>query len=321
MRRSRQDHHPASMFHGAELRRLVIGVLMLIVLGMLIVQSGRPSNWQWLSNATAPPPSKPAAPPPPLPEASGPTDEDPDQAGMAREEFQVFNDGTENLNRAEMSPYDRVVFWVNNQSFERLYRRAKKGLRYTHLYDDAEKRRGELVALDLLVCRAEDIGKNRDSMPLHEVWATTNESYGRMYSLIVVGYPKGMPLGTFTPPEKAKFAGYFLKLQGYSPADAKPGARPEKAPLLIGRLEWEPSAAPERNSAQEWFWGLTILAVIGVAWATGWIYLKMRGKEEKIRPGMTYAPTGEVIPIDDWLEQSDFSSPKNDTRPEEQDER
>ena len=71
-----------------------------------------------------------------------------------------------------------------------------------------------------------------------------------MYDLIVLDYPKGMPLG-YDIRENARFAGYFLKLQGYEPANARPGQRPEKAPLLIGRLEWTPPATPPAEQSQQ----------------------------------------------------------------------
>ena len=132
MRRLRREQQPASMFHGAELRRLIVGVMMLFLLGMLIVQAGKPSNWHWLASASAQPPKEPTGPPPPLPKATGLTDEDPEEAEAAwKNDFLTLTDGTTNLSKAEMAPYDRLVRWVNNQSFERLNRRAKKDLWYT----------------------------------------------------------------------------------------------------------------------------------------------------------------------------------------------
>ncbi len=48
-------------------------------------------------------------PAPSLPAATGPTDEDPDQAETAREEFQAVTDGSLTLGPEEMEPYDRLV--------------------------------------------------------------------------------------------------------------------------------------------------------------------------------------------------------------------
>ncbi len=224
---------------------------MLALLYALINWAGNADNWRWLVQkppAVSPgPPS--TAPERPLPKATGPTEEDPDQTEMAREEFQAVTDGTTKLGPEEMVPYNRLVFWVRNQSFARLDRRAQHGLWYTDLYDQPDKHRGELVALSLDIRRAKDVGENEYGMKLYEVWGATEESRGRLYDLIVLDYPKGMPLG-YDIRENARFAGYFLKLQGYEPANARPGQRPEKAPLLIGRLDWAaPPAAPTRAVA------------------------------------------------------------------------
>ena len=316
MRRYWREQRPPSMFRGAELMRLMAGIFMLVLICMLMVRFRDPGTWRWLvrneeqpaESAQTPTPKTPP-PTPPLPAATGPTDEDPDQAEEAREEFQVVTDGTLQIQREEMEPYDRLVEWVKNQSFARLYRRANKGLRYTNLYDDAEKHRGELVALDLEVRAAEDAGKNRYGVPLCDAWAVTDESRGRLYSLIVVDYPKGMPVG-FGIQAKAKFAGYFLKLQGYEPGSAKPGQAPEKAPLLIGRLEWEPAAvaAPPIDSRQEWTWGLGLLAAIGLVLGLHLVYRKWIRRKPPARSAMPTVASGEVIPIEAWLERSSFNA-------------
>ena len=173
--------------------------------------------------------------------AAGPTDENPDQAGTAAEEFHAVTDGTNALGPEEIDPYNRLISWVKNQSFVRLDHRAEHGLQYTDLYEQPAKHRGKLVALDLDVRRTRSVGKNQYGVQLYEVWATTQESGGRVYDLIVLDYPKGMSRRDDIR-HSARFAGYFLKLKGYEPGDAGPGQRPEKAPLLIGRLEWMLSA-------------------------------------------------------------------------------
>jgi hypothetical protein len=320
MRRRWQDRPPTSMFQVAELRRLIVSMMMLLIIGMLIFQSGQSDHWRWLTNAIGQPPKESKSPPPPLPKATGPTDEDPDEAAAAQEEYQVLDDGTEALSQVEMTPYDRMVFWVKNQSFERLYRRAKKDLWYTDLYDSPDQHRGDLVALNVEIRRAHTKYEKRYGFNLTEAWGQTEESRDRLYDFIVLDYPKEMHEGNDLH-IKAKFAGYFLKLQGYQPGMAKLGARPEKAPLLIGRLEWEPSAVPEANSSREWYWLAAILTMLGLVFGIRFLHAKLRGKETVSRPGMTLAPTDEVIPIDVWLEQSDFSAKDSDAQPNHEDEK
>jgi hypothetical protein len=200
-----------------------------------------------------------------------------------------------------MVPYNRLVFWVKNQSFARLARRAQHGLWYSDLYDQPDKHRGQLVALELDIRRAKDVGENDYGVKLYEVWGATQESRGRLYDLIVLDYPKGMPLG-YDIHENARFAGYFLKLQGYEAAAAKPGQRPEKAPLLIGRLEWTPPAPPPAEQSQQWPWGVAIAALAGLALVV-WFFHNMRRHRNVGLPRVAMSSSGEVIPIDRWLEQ------------------
>jgi hypothetical protein len=321
MRRYWREQQPPGMFRGGDLMRLMAAIFMLVLICMLMVRFRDPNMWGWAAkddgkpaetaDRAAPPPAhKPAASPGavsarPLPAATGPTDEDPDQAEEVRNEFQAMTDGALTLGPEEMEAYDRLVFWVKNQSFERLRRRARKDLLFTNFHDEPDKCRGQLAALDMTVRRIVDAGKNRDGVPLHEVWGFTKESGNRLYVAIVVDLPKGMPVGPDVY-EKARFAGYFLKLQGYHAAGARPGAAPEKAPVLIGRLEWEPTpvAAPPFDTRQEWFWGLGILAAIGLVVGLRWVYRKLVRRKSAARSAMIATAGAEQIPIEAWLERS-----------------
>jgi hypothetical protein len=243
-----------------------------------------------------------------MPKATGPTDEDAKESAAAREEYQAITDGATTLGPEEMEAYSRLVRWVHDQSWERLERRAKKGLRYTDLYDDVSKHRGELVALDVDIRAAGDAGKSRDGIALCDAWGATEESRGRLYSLIIVDYPPKMPTG-YNIRVKAKFAGYLLKLQGYQPGSAKPGQKPEKAPLLIGRVQWEPGpVATSANSGwQEWIWVFGLVAVLAVGWGFHWIYAAMTHGPPIAASRVCSAGPGEVISIEQWLDEAGFS--------------
>ncbi len=289
------------MFRGAELMRLIAGVFLLAILFVFISNQ---RNAEPPAKNTKPAADAKEAPPKEIPPATGPTDEDPEEVDAAREEFQALTDGAMNLGPEEMEAYDRLVRWANNQPFARLEARAKKGLRYTDLYDDPAKHRGALVALDVDVRMAGDAGKTRDDIPLHDAWAVTNESRGRLYSLIVVDYPKNMPTG-FNIRAKARFAGYFLKLQGYEPGSAKPGQKPEKAPLLIGRLEWIPptEAGPASDGRQEWIWGLGLVAIFVVLGGAHFIYRRWIRRPVEPRLLKRTPVTNDAVPIEQWLDQ------------------
>jgi hypothetical protein len=314
--RHRRERPQAISFRGGELRWLASGVLMLVVLLMIMVRLREPGSLNWLGDlnqnaggargwdAGTPPAAA-------LPEASGETDEDPDQAETAREEFQAITDGTLTVGPEEQIPYNRLVFWVQNQSFARLWARAKKNLAYTYLYDQADKHRGTLAALDVEIRMVHRAGKNEHGVPLNEVWATTKQSGDRLYDLIVVDLPSRIPIDRPIR-EKARFAGYFLKLQGYHPGLSKPGVAPEKAPLLVGRLEWTPSAAAtEADNWQEWFWGGAALAIVAVILAVRFVLGRLRPRAAAPR-GILNAPSDAVIPVDVWLEHSGFASPDDE---------
>ena len=291
---------------------------MLAVLYMLIVWARDADTWRWLGQRS--PASRPRGRPAGqaagataarhLPPATGPTDEDPDQAETAREEFQALTDGTLDLGpRGDggLRPAGRMG---EEPVVARLYAAGEEGLRYTDLHDDAEKHRGELVALDVESALANDAGKNRYGVPLLRRLGGHRRIGGAgLYSLIVVDFPKGMPLRAISFARRPSFAGYFLKLQGYEPGSAKPGQAPEKAPLLIGRLAWEPAAvaAPPMDNTQEWIVGLGPAGgARSRCSALHWGYAKWFRRRPAARPLMSDAASGEVIPIEAWLERSSF---------------
>ncbi|NLF06491.1 MAG: hypothetical protein GX594_00710, partial [Pirellulaceae bacterium] len=150
MRRYWEEHRPPSMMSASLMLRLTSGIGMLALISLLIVRMGDPSMWRWLAGEDGRAAENEAAlNPPPLPDATGPTHEDPDQAVAAEEEYQAISDGTTTLQKVEMVPYERLVFWTKNQPFERMRRLGRGNLLYTHLYDEPAKHRGELVVMDV----------------------------------------------------------------------------------------------------------------------------------------------------------------------------
>jgi hypothetical protein len=309
--RHRHERSQAISFRGGEMRWLASGVLMLVVLFMMMVRLREPGALSWLGELNQGDASQMSGqdardPKAVVPEATGDTDEDPDQAEMARDEFQAMTDGTTGLGPEEMVPYNRLVFWVKNQPFARLWARGKKNPAYTYLYDRPEDHRGMLASLDVEIRLVRKAGKNEYGVALNEVWATTKQSGDRMYDLIVVGLPAKLPLDKPIR-EPARFAGYFLKLQGYHPGLSKPDQPPEKAPLLIGRIEWTPAAAaPEADTWQEWIWGGAVLGLVVVILAVRFVLGRRR---PRVPPrGILNAPSDAVIPVEVWLEHAGFGS-------------
>ena len=103
---------------------LALGIVTLVVLGLLIAKLREPSELADLGETTAKPQA--TSPPAPLPKPTGPTDEDPDQAEEVQTEYQAITDGTRTVGPEEMFAYNRLVSWVKNQSFARLWRGRRR---------------------------------------------------------------------------------------------------------------------------------------------------------------------------------------------------
>jgi hypothetical protein len=312
MRRDRLAQRPASVFSGPERWRLMTGILMLVVLCMLIWRTSDPGIWRWLAADKAPAPQT-AAPAPKVSKPTGPTDEDSEEADAAREEYQAVTDGGLQLGPEEMHAYDRLVFWVQNQTFARLWQRAKRHLAYTYLYDDAKNRRGQLIALEVDVRLVRDAGKTDRGVALYEAWGAADQSLGRLYDLIVVDFPKPVPVDA-TLQQKAKFAGYFLKLKEYQPGTAQPGQRPEKAPVLIGRLEWTPEPAPLVDNTPELIWGAGLLVVVAIGTLFWFLFFRPKRERRSAPPRVVASSSGDAMPIDEWLEQRNFGGDNGENR-------
>ena len=112
MRRYWEEQRPRPVLNASLALRLLCGVGMLALVAMLVVRMGEPELWRWMAgdngrSATAAVDESSR----PIPEATGPTDQDPDQTAIAREEFQVLTDGALKLQQPEMEPYYRLVAW------------------------------------------------------------------------------------------------------------------------------------------------------------------------------------------------------------------
>ncbi len=196
-----------------------------------------------------------------------------------------------------MNAYKRLVKWVRNQPWEALEKRAKKNPIFDEFNANPAKHRFQLFELDLDVRLVRNLDKVKDlDQPLSEVWGVTAESRDHLYDAVVVDLPAAMPTGDVF--EKAKVVGYFFKLQGYEPGNARPNAKPLLAPLFIGRIQWQPAAVPAVQ-ASDWKWGLGAVAVIVVvALALG--FATMRGNG--IRSGSSLKHSPNTPALEEWLE-------------------
>ena len=347
MRRSFRQRVPRTSSISA-MPRVMSMIAMLAVLAMLIYRARDPATWRWLARmdgeqsaadrgpavlsnqgaagsgqaaATAPvanpktPIANPKSPPvaPPEPVATGPTDEDAEQADAFKEERQVIADRTLAMQREEMPAYDRVVGWVVDQPFSVLRKRAHTDITFNDLIQSPDKHRGQLIELELNV---QLLRKIEEQIPsgeqLYEAWGFTTDSGSWLYDSIVVDLPKGMPVGTRIS-EQGRFVGYFFKVQAYLPALAKPRDPPQLAPMLIGRLVWKQIEQPKVQQS-DWMWGYVLLGgfVLIAAVNLGIMYRRSRRRPGALLATATSKP--RQVSVDDWLEQAGAGeAPLDDT--------
>jgi hypothetical protein len=310
VRHERTTHRPSGFLRGSERWRLASALLLLVILAMTITQLSKRGTPPETDNArtakakTDPKPPKPAK----LPEPTGPTDEDREQAEEAEYELQAVGDGGLRIGVEEMPIYERMVFWVSNQSFDRLWQRGERNPAYTYLIDDASNRRQRVISLEVDVRLIRDAGKTSTGVPLREVFAASNQSLGRLYDLIVVDLPKPYTLDKYVS-RPARFTGYFLKVKDFESAVTKPGQKPERAPVLIGRLEWAAARPHEAvGTSDELRWAAIILGVAGVG-VVLWLLFFRR----KRAPAGISTPGDKPAAIDAWLERGELPSGNEDS--------
>jgi hypothetical protein len=169
---------------------------------------------------------------------------------------------------------------------------------FNKFYQSPDEYRGQLFEFDLTVQMIRDLDEKYNGVELFDVWGTTEESGAWLYNGVIIGLPKGMPIGRKIH-EKVTFVGYFFKLQGYQPAGVKANAKSLKAPLFLGRLIWHRiEIAQTRHS--DWTWGLILLAGFVIFLIIRWGLLLRGGRGRLFSPPTVQAKPG-VNPVEDWL--------------------
>jgi hypothetical protein len=186
--------------------------------------------------------------------------------------FETVSDRTA-MSFRDNAAYAYLLEKARKQSPTELARQSRRDVLLTHLWERPEHYRGvpvHLLGTALRVLRFES--KLSRTGWLYEAWVVTPEASKYPYTCVTEEVPEGFPLGPNVS-ERVVFNGYFLKLMKYQAGDV-----PRGAPVLIGRLGWEPSAAagpgPEAraggNSALSWM--LPVLGLLFLISLGRWIY-------------------------------------------------
>lgn len=243
-----------------------------------------------------------AAAEPPVPPAL--TDRDPEEWEEFRHDAQALDHNSLFIKPEEIPIYTRLVRWVDAQSRDELFERAKAEEPVT--FNDFRQFRDELVGrLVFLDLNVRQVKKTRFTsergQDLYEVWGFTNDSRGALYCVVTVGLPADFPVGLEVQ-QHALIAGYFMKMQGYEPVVAKPGER-YHAPLIVGRVMSVAVPKASGGLTLSFQTGVIVLSVCallilgGTAWGI-FVKRKPRGYRELA----TTIPRPDVVPVDEWFD-------------------
>ena len=143
-----------------------------------------------------------------------------------------------------------------------LARQSRRDIVLTHLWERPELYRGvpiHLLGTAMRTLRFES--KLSKTGWLYEAWVSTPDARRVLYCCVFEEPPEGFPLGPNVS-ERVVFNGFFLKIMKYEAGDITRGA-----PVLVGKLGWEPgaAAAPGGNGdaghpcSGRLFWSLVVL--------------------------------------------------------------
>jgi hypothetical protein len=152
------------------------------------------------------------------------------------EEFETVTDRTPTSFR-DNAAYSLLLGRAREKTPAELAAIGRRDIVLAHLWKNPELYRGvpiHLLGTALRVLRYES--KLSKTGWLYEAWIVAPDSTRVPYVCIFEKAPVGLPIGGNIS-ERVVFNGYFLKLMKYQAADVARGA-----PLLVGRIGWEPSA-------------------------------------------------------------------------------
>ncbi|MFZ1933746.1 MAG: hypothetical protein WCB27_03315 [Thermoguttaceae bacterium] len=200
-------------------------------------------------------------------------DEDPEQWKQFRRRSEAILDRSTSIHRTDMPAYRQVMDWVQSQSLANFQARSLPQVPFQDFLQHPDKYRGRPVRVALEIRQVmsfEPENAGKDGMPkrLYELWGVPTELSGWLYVVVTPELPPGFPIGRGLGATTTAY-GYFFKVQGYEPFDAKLNARPLLAPMIIGRVAPVSVAgvvAAPWNPLSVILWvvgGLILVAVVG----------------------------------------------------------
>jgi hypothetical protein len=205
----------------------------------------------------------------------------------------------------DSAAYELLLERARSKTPVQLAGEARRDLLLAHLWERPEQYRG--VPIHLLGTARRILyyeSKLSKTGWLYEAWIFPNDERTVPYVCVFEDAPKGLPIGPAVS-ERVVFNGYFLKIMRYQAGDVVRGA-----PVLVGRIGWEPSptpAIPVIGPDRTLFWSLLVLGVLFVLSLLRWGFQLSRlisgGNRSSIADDRT-SPSEEFDPnrLQHWLE-------------------
>ena len=273
-------------FHGSELPRLLmLGAVMVLGWGLV---------WRFANQR--PQPAEPVARADPQPE--------PVVADHA-DEFETVTDRTP-MSFRDNAAYAYLLEKVRKQTPVELAAQSRRDILLTHIWERPELYRGVPIhILGTLKRLIRYEAKMSKTGWIYEASIFTPEASRFPYQCVFEDTPVGLPLGVELT-ERVVFNGYFFKIMKYQASDRARGA-----PVLVGKLGWEPhaapaaGAAPARESNPLLYWSLVVLGVMFLLSLGRWVFQLSRFLSGP-RSTITAAshPAEDIAPgeLDAWVD-------------------
>ncbi len=237
-------------FRGSELPRLAL--LAAVTL------AGWAAVWHFASQKPRP------APEPPLRVEANPAPIEPDRSM----EFETVTDRTP-MSFRDNAAYAMLLERARSRTPAELARESRRDVFLTHLWERPELYRGapvHILGTALRIVRFES--KLSKTGWLYEAWIVTPDARKYPYNCVFEEAPEGLPIGVDVA-ERVVFNGYFLKIMKYQAGDA-----PRGAPVLVGKLGWEPRAAdePVKESNRVLFWSMVAIGLMFLVSLFRWVF-------------------------------------------------
>ncbi len=232
-------------------------------------------------------------------------------------EFETVTDRT-SMGFRDNAAYALLLERARGKTANEIAAVARRDVLLPHLWENPKHYRGvpiHILGTARRVLRYQS--KLSKSGWIYEASIICPEATRAPYVCVFEDAPEGFPIGPNVS-ERVVFNGYFLKIWKYEAADTTRGA-----PLLVGRIGWEPSEpAAEKNDNSMLRWTLIILGLMFVASLVRWIFQLRRFLNPPSRGAAALTkPIAEEIDsegLDAWVKSvgpAEVHAPDHDENP------